>query len=666
MKKILLIILAAALLAACDVTGSSSDDTDNGNGSSPTNGGDTSAPPPERDYEVRNREAAEDYNLTEVFAGDYVMPGPTDLGNGKFLFVLPDTVWNQVWLAGDMTGWADSPIEMAFDEVQGYWWVVAEAEVGDEYRFILNDPTWDADDQWISDPYGRAFRNDGSNTILIDTDYNWTTSNYSRPAREDLIIYEMHMDDFTREDSAYDSINGIIMRAKEKIPYLVELGINAVEIMPVQHWPGGWYSWGYNNSGYFAIESSLGSEEHLAYTEFKEFVDALHAEGIAVILDVVYNHTSNDDNWLWTMDSDTYFAGSTPWGNRLDFTQDATRKFFLDNMKFLLDEFRIDGFRFDATDYIDLNNGLLPLIQQLVDNGYDDVYYIFEQFQGSNDNKIGAFNDTNGRTIISSWGANFKIPAWSALDNQRAGNLPVWPDTLGAPTFFNNDRGWVSRPTDVVNFVSSHDEGTLRSQHTNTHLDFRFNRNQVALGHTHMFTSMGIPMMWMGDEIQRIHYGNMTPQNGFPYDNIDINANTVEWDDLYNNAADTDDSLRMLEYFKGLIALRSGNANLRRSSNPGDEFGWAYGPWDGPTNQVIAYWYDNGDDPALLIALNYGSGSHTIDVTGLPRNGEWTGIADSTELNINLADGIGTSLDVFDDSASLTLSAHQALIFRYE
>lgn len=608
-----------------------------------------------RDYSSRPLENAP-YVLDDPFHSSYTMPGPNEQGGGEYLFTLPDTVLNTVHIAGDFNDWNSSSHQMKFDEDQKYWWIVLSGiSAGTEYKFVLSDENLDQEPVWVGDPYGRAFRNDGGNSFIVSTDYSWTISDFSpiRPAKEDLVIYEMHLDDFTREDSNITT-SGIINRVIEKIPYLVDLGVNAVEIMPIQHWPGGWYSWGYNNSGYFAIESSLGSTEANAFTEFKALVDELHQQDIAVILDVVYNHTANSENHLWAIDEESYFEGETPWGNRLDFTNEYTQKFFLDNMKFLMDEFKIDGFRFDAVDYIDVVDGLFPLIQQLVENGYDDYYYIAEQFDGWVSDRIGDFNASNGQSIISSWGANYKIAAWNALEsNSSAG--------LGSALYYINAGNWAQRPADMINFVSSHDEGTLWSQHNGTVGDRKFSLDEVALGQTTLFTSLGVPMMWMGDEILRVHYGNKTPSD-YPYDNIDKNANLVEWDTLYNNASTGDDSLEMYEFMKGLIELRLGNDNLTPATEAEMDHSWAYEPWQiGNDEDVIAYSYGGSSDPAILVVLNQDAAT-SVNVA-FPSTGDWDLIVESSTLKVDLTTPIST-VDVTGGTHSISIGADEALVYR--
>ncbi len=289
-------------------------------------------------------------------------------------------------------------VEMQLTEDKQYWWATATVSAGQNYKYLLDDTTW------VSDPYARAYdESDNFNSLIMDSStYSWNDGGWAKPARSKLVIYEMHIKDFTRNDS--DATSGAnYLGVIDKIQYLQDLGVNAVELMPIQEWSGGWYSWGYNNSGYFAPESSLSSDisDGSAYDEFKQLVDALHQAGIAVILDVVYNHTSNDQNLLWMIDSDLYFSGSTPWGNRFALELPATSKFVYDNMKYWMDEFHIDGFRLDSTENIDIN-AAINVVDKLYTEGYSDNYYIFEEFDGGHNDAIRNYNVNKGVRVISS------------------------------------------------------------------------------------------------------------------------------------------------------------------------------------------------------------------------------------------------------------------------
>ncbi len=623
------------------------------------------------------------YNFSDPWAGDYRMPGPSPIDDGedRYVFALPRTVAERVRMAGTMTEWDNDPIDMAYDAEQGYWWVEADVEAGDEYKFILGDDLDDA--QWIGDPYGRAFSScENENSIVFESEYEWSqgAQDFERPPREELVIYEMHMADFTRDDPEIDDEEqGTLAGAADeyKVEYLRDLGVNAVELMPVQEWPGEWYSWGYNTSGFFAIENSLGTEVSgvNAHRELKEFIDTMHRNGIAVILDVVYNHTANENNYLWHIDQETYFdPDGTPWGNRTDFRNDEVQKFFLDNAIFLLEEFNIDGFRFDATEYMDQEGFFEGVLRELVENGYGDRYYILEHF--GDQEPIREFNrdygGEAGEPILTSWGTGYKDAMWEALDDQSA-------EDLGAPTYYHRDDGW-NDPREVVHYFSSHDEGTLNARHSSK-------PRQVALAATHLLSGMGTPMIWMGDEFLREHYGNYHPDEdgaGTAKEN-----NVIDWEEKRKEGeGDTPHPQDVLEFYQGMIRLRRDNPALRLSpdsyssggfdpASDGD-FQWVVTPgdWDvkdattDEEGHVIGYSLNhsgNLDGDRFVVLLNYGQESDELSVP-FPEEGTWELVVDSHEFAVD-PDGIDSGAHDgtvgTNGTHDIVLEHWQGLVYRY-
>jgi 1,4-alpha-glucan branching enzyme len=176
--------------------------------------------------------------------------------------------------------------------------------------------------------------------------YNWTTTGYTRPDKRNLITYELLIRDFTAEHS-YQSLI-------DSINYLKGIGINAIELMPINEFDGN-ESWGYNPSFYFAPDKYYGTKNKL-----KQFIDLCHANGIAVILDVVYNHCTGDapQAKLYWNSATNQPSPNNPWLNVVathpysvfnDFNHNATttKELFKRNLNFWLDEYKVDGFRFD-------------------------------------------------------------------------------------------------------------------------------------------------------------------------------------------------------------------------------------------------------------------------------------------------------------------------------
>jgi maltooligosyltrehalose trehalohydrolase len=200
------------------------------------------------------------------------------------------------------------------------------------YRFALPDGTL------VPDPASRFQPLDVHGpSEVVDPHYAWREEWRGRPWRE-VVLYELHIGAFTPE--------GAFTAAIGKLDHLVELGVTAVEIMPISDFPGRW-NWGYDGVLPYAPDSSYGRPDDL-----KALVEAAHARGISVLLDVVYNHFGPDGNYLSSYAPDFFTdRRHTPWGSAINFggpKARPVREFFLQNAEYWIEEFRLDGLRLDA------------------------------------------------------------------------------------------------------------------------------------------------------------------------------------------------------------------------------------------------------------------------------------------------------------------------------
>ncbi len=218
-------------------------------------------------------------------------------------------------------------------EGDGYFSALDVAgRAGDLYQYRLDDSQgWpDPASRW--QPAGVH----GASMVIDPVAYEWQEKNWNAPPFSQLVIYEVHLGTFTPE--------GTFRSAIARLDHLVSLGVNAIELMPVADFPGA-RNWGYDGVMLYAPARCYGHPDDL-----RALVDAAHARGLAVILDVVYNHFGPDGNYVGVYHGD-YFdpAGHTPWGAALNYAAPAVRAFFLENAPYWRREFRIDGFRLDAT-----------------------------------------------------------------------------------------------------------------------------------------------------------------------------------------------------------------------------------------------------------------------------------------------------------------------------
>jgi maltooligosyltrehalose trehalohydrolase len=220
----------------------------------------------------------------------------------------------------------------------GYWnGTFGDVRPGDQYRYQLGDEP----SQAFPDPASR-FQPDGVNgpsEVIDPSAFPWADAGWIPPALDHLIFYELHVGTFTAE--------GTFRSATARLDYLADLGITAIELMPVGDFAGG-RNWGYDVAAPFAPSRAYGRPDDL-----RRFVDAAHARGLAVFLDVVYNHLGPDGAYQSTF-SPSFFtdAHQTPWGRGVNLDGEgagAVRHYFIDNALHWVREYHVDGLRLDAT-----------------------------------------------------------------------------------------------------------------------------------------------------------------------------------------------------------------------------------------------------------------------------------------------------------------------------
>ncbi|MDD5912435.1 MAG: alpha-amylase family glycosyl hydrolase [Bacteroidales bacterium] len=278
------------------------------------------------------------------------------------------------YVVGDFSGWKrQSEYAMKRDEAAGCWWYTfTNVNPDEEYLFQYYVGSADGSAFRVHDPYTEIVY-DGSNDKYISSttypglreypsgtsglvsafkvnrdNYSWKVNNYKVEDIDDLVIYEMHFRDFTQ--------SGDIAGALEKMDYLDALGVNAVEVMPVQEFDGN-DSWGYNPCSYFALDKAYGSREM-----YKKFIDECHSRGMAVIVDVVYNHLTGAHPYakLYWDSASNKTAANNPWFNvdaphpysvyhDLNHENEMVRDHVKKSLEYLLKEYKVDGFRFDLT-----------------------------------------------------------------------------------------------------------------------------------------------------------------------------------------------------------------------------------------------------------------------------------------------------------------------------
>ncbi|MBY5162167.1 alpha amylase C-terminal domain-containing protein [Nitriliruptoria bacterium AS10] len=408
------------------------------------------------------------------------------------------------WVVGDFDDWGGTEL---VSEGNGYFYGdVAGASAGDEYKFRLTGA--DGDERYRIDPYARHVTNSVGNGIVHDpAAFDWGDDDFACPSHDQLVVYETHVGSFVGGPGG----PGDLEKVAGKLAYLADVGINAIELMPLMEFSGD-VSWGYNPAHVFAVESAYGGPDAL-----KGFVKAAHEHGIAVILDVVYNHFGPSDLDLWRFDGwsehdkgGIYFyndhRSATPWGDtRPDYGREAVRNFIHDNAFMWLREYRVDGLRFDMTPFMrsvdgtgkDIPEGwdLMGWIARDVRDQFPDAIMIAEDLHGDH---LVTSTASDGAAFHSQWDTHFVHPvrrALTAVDDDDRSMTAV----ADAITYDYGDA--FAR----VVYTESHDEVANGKARIPSEVDGDnptgwHAQKRAALGLALVLTSPGIPMLFQGQE----------------------------------------------------------------------------------------------------------------------------------------------------------------------
>ena len=431
-------------------------------------------------------------------------------------------------------------------------------------------------------------------SIVVDSHvYDWEGDRPLQHPSSHTIIYEMHVNGFTRHPSSgvAGERRGTYAGLMEKIPYLVRLGITAVELLPVfqfdaQDSPAGLVNyWGYSPVSFFAPHQGYSSRKHPlgAIDEFRDMVKALHRAGIEVILDVVFNHTAEGDHCgptlsfrgldncvYYILESDrSRYANYSGTGNSLNANHPVVRRMILDSLHYWVEEMHVDGFRFDLASVLERDEAgnLMPNPPVLWDIDSDPCLagtkLIAEPWDASGLYQVGRFLGDNWKE----WNGRFRDDVRSFFRGDQGTVAPLADRLLGSPQIYGHkERG----AEESINFVTCHDGFTLNDLVTydQKHNEANGETNQDGMNDNRSWNcgvegptedpvvetlrnrqvknflsvtllSLGLPMIMMGDEVRRTQNGN---NNAFCQDN---ETSWFDWR-LFAKHADVYRFLRLL------------------------------------------------------------------------------------------------------------------------
>ena len=514
-----------------------------------------------------------------------------------------------VHLAGDFNNWSPSAAPMA-SEGNGNWSLdVRSVAAGARYKYVIEGP---AGALWRNDPRARQLTSSSGDSVVVDpAAFVWNQGSYQTPAWNDMVVYEMHLGTF--RDLPGPAV-GTLDSARQFLPYLQDLGVNVVELMPLVEFPGD-SSWGYNGSHPFAVESAYGDPAAL-----KRFVREAHARGIAVVLDVVWNHWGPLEMDLWRFDGwsqgpwgGIYFyndwRAQTPWGDtRPDFGRGEVRQYIRDNALFWLQEYRLDGLRVDSTVNIrDTGNGLgAPL-----PDGWSLLQWINDEVDASQPWKILFAEDlwqdawitrptgAGGAGFDSQWCAGFVHPIRDALIVANDAQRDMWAVKAALEKRYNADA------FERTIYTESHDECANGKKRVPEEIwpgnaDSWASKKRSTMGGALVMTAPGIPMLLQGQE--------------FLEDGWFSDSDPLDW-----QKALTFSGIRQL--YKDLIALRRDfHGTTRGLKGQGVD---VYHVNDGAKVVAFRRWDQGGAGDETLVVANFSATPFPSYLLGVPADGTW-------------------------------------------
>lgn len=573
--------------------------------------------------------------------------GFNDNGNGTVTFVLQAPSKTDVFLIGSFNSWQLNTNHQMKKDGDTFWltlngldpdteyayqyFIDYSLKVADPYSKKILDPD---DDPFISStnypnlmayPTGDATGN-VSTFKINETPYTWQNSSFSKPNKENLVIYEMLIRDFTETDSFIDAMT--------HLDYLQTLGVNAIELMPICEFEGN-NSWGYNPSFHGALDKAYGTQNH-----FKSFVDACHTRGMAVIIDVVYNHAFGQSplaQMYWD-NGNNKPAANNPWLNPdakhpfnvgYDFNHESayTKTFVKQTLKYWIDEFRIDGFRFDLSKgFTQTNNpndvgawGNYDASRVTILQDYAN--YIWNNISSDSYLILEHFADNSEETVL----ANYGFMLWGNLNHNFNQN------TMGYST--DSDVSWMSYKSrnwndpHIVGYMESHDEERLMVKNLaygNSSGSYNVKDLSTALDRQEAATAIfyGIPgpkMIWQFGELG--YDKSINCDGDIENGTCRLDRKPVAWTLGYDSNSDRMD---LYDVTAKMISLKHQFPSTFNTDNYSLNVG-------GLVKRINLY--DNVGSLDVVILANFNVTAQSVN-PNFPATGNWYESFSSTTLNV--------------------------------
>ena len=478
---------------------------------------------------------------------------------------------------------------------------------------------------------------------IIFDDFDWQGDTPLERDMQDMIIYETHVRGFTKHSSSTVKYGGTFAGLMEKIPYLKELGINCIELLPVYEFDEFehyreidgrklYNYWGYSPVCFFAPKAGYAAtgKYGMEVDELKNLVRTLHQNDIEVVLDVVFNHTAEgneegpyisfrgiDNKTYYLLTPDGYYYNFSGCGNTLNCNNSIVRNCILDCLRYWVSEYHIDGFRFDLASILarDENGAPMtspPLLESLAgDAVLSKTKLIAEAWDAGGMYQVGSFPSW-GRW--AEWNGRYRDAIRHFLKGDSFAAAEMMQRIAGSPDLYHNRSSNAS-----INFITCHDGFTLKDlvSYNEKHNDdngeenrdgsndncswncgwegdtdnkdiCRLREKQIKNAVTMLMVSRGIPMILSGDEFANSQFGN---NNAYCQDN---EISWLDWNDLKRNKS-------IFNYYKKIIAFRKKHPVLRNHTFDMGNNGTGYPElsWHG----IHAWQTETGENQLVLGAL---------------------------------------------------------------
>ncbi|MBU1298163.1 MAG: T9SS type A sorting domain-containing protein [Bacteroidetes bacterium] len=592
------------------------------------------------------------YNIVFAPMPSYVrhgvtLPSPASNDSTSFRILVPnkDYVLLKIAPLGQPPALAE-PIVMRCANDSTNWWINVKLIPGTyEYLYeIENGKT-------IYDPWGRWNGENGSRfTIgpegLTADNYVWRNNNFQRTPLNKLIIYELHLGEFTGGKYGLPAGQGTFNHLTSLLTYFDTLGINAIELMPINDFGNlgkSGFSWGYDVNSYFSLEPSYGTPR-----DFKTLVDSAHGLGISIIVDVVFNHI-NETSPLWQMlpyvNTNPYFKNCNDlrynedqlcFFKDMDHWTDQTQELIYNVLKMWIDDYKVDGFRYDYTQGIGWNvnqptKGILGWANRIYQEYNGTIYQIAEHLPES---PALIFNSG----LTSGWHDSFRDEVFKCLIPSQHPTLATIEDkVLDLGAYSSGDTpstpDHYANRKEPVNATVNHDEQSLIYEMvTFQGVPITEAIQRDKLYSTFMFTSLGIPMLWQGMEF--------SAPRGWLDGDIRLSYRPLEW--YYYPSARGQSHF---SYFKKLI--------FQRKHNPALYDGILRKLYRYEAEKVLVWGFEDSTTNSKVMALaNLSSQQRTVSNVPWLGSGLWYDIFDQTIYTVT-----GTTVQNF------TIPAYTARVF---